>query len=250
MRDRKWLALRRNAQVNVANTDSASGPCRRYIPGKADEDGLTERVHSHSRSCGPPSSSTRVRTRLREAPRHCRGHQCTSRTPVCSLAYPPEEGIVETRRRLSPECVLKCEREDSHACIAICEFQKACPPFTHNALEVGLFDAREPILAELGEFIVIYACNPGYIEFLGVKIDYDISRELKANMSTYLVEAHGVLRITEDSMPIFCEDLQLCVVRAQVDVESWNIVRRAVPPELRMTGDVVCVADHGCLAVL
>lgn len=47
-----------------------------------------------------------------------------------------------------------------------------------------------------------------------------------------------------------CHDLELRVVRADLDVEVLHVVRRALPPVLRMIRHVVRVADNGRLAVL
>ena len=56
--------------------------------------------------------------------------------------------------------------------------------------------------------------------------------------------------ITEDCVPIVCQDLQLRVVGAQVDVEARDIVRRLFVPKLRMVGDIVSIAHYRGLSVL
>lgn len=58
------------------------------------------------------------------------------------------------------------------------------------------------------------------------------------------------MRIAVDFCDERCHDLELRVVRADLDVEVLHVVRRALPPVLRMVRHVVRVADDGRLAVL
>lgn len=53
-----------------------------------------------------------------------------------------------------------------------------------------------------------------------------------------------------DLRPELTHQLQLRIVCGQLDVEPFHVIRRAVPPLVRMTGDVIGVADNGCFAVL
>ena len=56
--------------------------------------------------------------------------------------------------------------------------------------------------------------------------------------------------IAKDRVPIVCENFQLRVVGAQVDVEARNIIRRLLVPKLRVIGDIVSIANYRGLSVL
>lgn len=66
---------------------------------------------------------------------------------------------------------------------------------------------------------------------------------------TYPVHAFGVIGVAVDLREKAGHDPQLVVVSTGVDIEVLHVVRRAVPPLLRMASDIVRVGDDWQLSM-
>ena len=69
-------------------------------------------------------------------------------------------------------------------------------------------------------------------------------------MSNYLVQTGRMVRVAVNLGNEVRHDLELRVVRANVDVEILHVVWRSLPPILRMVEDIVLRTDNRRLAIL
>ena len=67
---------------------------------------------------------------------------------------------------------------------------------------------------------------------------------------TNLVKSCWVIWITVYLRNETCQDFQFCIVCTDVNVEVFHVVKRALPPILRVICHVISTTDNRWLAVL
>lgn len=106
--------------------------------------------------------------------------------------------------------MLKGKRKHRHAGVAIRELEETRAQFARDAFEARLLDPREPYLTQLRELVVVCASDLGDVECLQRPNFSDTSRGKR--LTTYLVQAHRMLRVAEDRVPVVGKYLELRVI--------------------------------------